>query len=86
MLRLLAAAALLAPVPVAQEVVVDPDAIDAVFANWDRTDSAGCAVGIVHDGELVHARGYGMADLDHGIALASDSVFRIASMSLRSIT
>ena len=55
--------------------------IDRVFAHLDRTDAPGCAVGVVVAGELVHARGYGMANLEHGLALSADSVFRIGSTS-----
>lgn len=83
MLRIHLPAALLvfALVPLAQEVRVDPEAIDALFAEWDRTDSPGCALGVIHRGELVYARGYGMANLDHGVANAPDTVFRIGSTS-----
>ncbi len=55
--------------------------IDELFAKWDRTDSPGCAVGVFRDGEIVYARGYGMANLEYGVALTPRSVFRIASMS-----
>ena len=55
--------------------------VDSVFAGYDRTNSPGCAVGVIHDGRLVYARGYGMANLDLGSALAPSSVFRIASTS-----
>jgi CubicO group peptidase (beta-lactamase class C family) len=55
--------------------------VDEVFSGYDRTDSPGCALGVMHDGELVYARGYGMANLDHGIALDPGSVFRIGSVS-----
>lgn len=53
--------------------------IDRVFAHLDRTDAPGCSVGVIVDGELVHARGYGMANLEHGLALNADSIFRIGS-------
>jgi CubicO group peptidase (beta-lactamase class C family) len=56
-------------------------AIDAVFAEWDRDDSPGCALGVVLDGELVYARGYGMSNLEHDIPIAPDSIFHVASIS-----
>ena len=31
--------------------------VDAVFADWDRPDSPGVAVGVIRDGELIHAGG-----------------------------
>lgn len=55
--------------------------VDSVFAEYDHTASPGCALGVVHDGQLVYARGYGMANLDLGIAITPGSVFRIASTS-----
>jgi len=55
--------------------------VDKLFAKWDRSDSAGCALGVVKDGKLIHARGYGMADLEHSIPITPRSVFDIASMS-----
>jgi CubicO group peptidase (beta-lactamase class C family) len=75
---------LLAPASaVAEEVTtVDlPEQVDAVFADYDSTASPGCSLGVIQDGDLVYARGYGMASLDHGVPLGPRSVFRIASTS-----
>jgi len=58
-----------------------PEQIDKVFEKLDRTNSPGCALGVVRDAKLVYARGYGMADLDHDIANTPRTVFHIASMS-----
>jgi CubicO group peptidase (beta-lactamase class C family) len=55
--------------------------VDAIFAEYARTTSPGCAVGVAQDGKLVHRKGYGMANLDHGIPLSPASVFYIASVS-----
>ena len=55
--------------------------IDAVFADYDTTRSPGCSLGVVERGELTLARGYGMANLEHGIPLSAESVFRIGSTS-----
>lgn len=54
--------------------------VDALFANY-TSDSPGCAVGVALDGKLVHRKGYGSANLDHGIPLSTTSVFYIASVS-----
>lgn len=56
-------------------------AIDAVFREWDRDDSPGCAVGALERGQFVFRKGYGIADLDDGIRIGPDSVFRMASVS-----
>ena len=56
-------------------------AVDAVFALYDRPDSPGCSLGIMEQGELSYSRGYGMANLEHGVPIGPDTVFRIASTS-----
>lgn len=72
---------LLAAQAVAGEKPTIESQVDDLFTRWDRTDSPGCSVGVFRDGEIVYARGYGMANLEYGIALSPRSVFRIASMS-----
>ncbi|MCJ7581828.1 MAG: beta-lactamase family protein, partial [Candidatus Aminicenantes bacterium] len=55
--------------------------VDKIFAGWDKPDSPGCALGIIQDGLFIYKRGYGMANLEYGIPLSSQSVFRIGSTS-----
>ena len=55
--------------------------VDSVFRAFDRTDSPGCAVGVWQDGALRYGRGYGMASLEHGVALSPRSVLDIGSIS-----
>jgi CubicO group peptidase (beta-lactamase class C family) len=55
--------------------------VDQLFAQWNKPDSPGCALGIVKDGQLVYKRGYGMATLDYNIPLSTQSVFNIESIS-----
>lgn len=55
--------------------------VDALFAQWDNPHSAGCALGVIRDGRLVYERGYGMADLEHGVPITPHTAFDIASMS-----
>ncbi len=55
--------------------------VDALLAGWNKTDSPGCALGVIRDGKLVYQRGYGMANLEHNVPLTSDTVFYIASTS-----
>ncbi len=56
-------------------------AIDSVFVAYDRSDSPGCALGIYRDGRIVYTRGYGMANLEFGIAISPRTVFDIGSTS-----
>jgi CubicO group peptidase (beta-lactamase class C family) len=58
----------------------DP-AVDAIFSAYDRTDSPGCALGVIRDGDFVYRRGYGMANLEYDLPLGAQSIFRIGSTS-----
>ena len=66
-----------APVAAAQI----PAAIDKIFERWDRPESAGCAVGVAHRGEVVYQRGYGMANLEYGVRIRPDTVFESGSVA-----
>jgi CubicO group peptidase (beta-lactamase class C family) len=77
----LARAQVAAP-PQAQEApAVAAAAIDKIFERWDRNSSAGCAVGVSQGGQVVHARGYGMANLEHGIRIWPTTVFESGSVA-----
>ncbi|MDH3424214.1 MAG: beta-lactamase family protein, partial [Gemmatimonadota bacterium] len=54
--------------------------VDSVFSEYDRSNTPGCAVGVVRNGRLEYGRGYGMANLDHGIAITPQTVFRTGSV------
>ena len=56
-------------------------AIDAVFAAYDSRESPGCAAAVVRDGRVVFEKGYGMADLQHGVPITPGSIFHVASIS-----
>jgi len=68
-----------------QEIVGARDAralrADSVFQRFDRTDSPGCALGVYQDGKILYARGYGMASLEHGVAMSPRSVLDVGSIS-----
>ena len=55
--------------------------IDRVFAEYDRPDSPGCAVGVIRDGAFVFRKGYGLASLELGVPNATDTVFYVGSVS-----
>ena len=70
---------------VAQHIIGARDSqavrVDSVFRAFDRTDSPGCAVGVYQDGALRYSRGYGMASLEHAVALSPRSVLDVGSIS-----
>lgn len=55
--------------------------IDALFADYARPDSPGCAIGVMRDGGMLYAKGYGMADLERNMPITPASVFDIGSTS-----
>src|SRR5512139_2265464 len=55
--------------------------IDSVFAAWNGTDRPCCALGVDRDGQPLYRRGYGMADLQHDLAITPASIFHVASIS-----
>ena len=55
------------------------DRVDALFAQWDKTDSPGCVLGVIKDGEFIYKRGYGMADLECRVPITPVSIFDIGS-------
>jgi len=60
---------------------VRAERIDTVFADLARPGWPGCAVAVVQDGRTIHARGYGLASLEHQVPIRPDTVFDIASVS-----
>lgn len=54
--------------------------VDKLFAQWDKPDSPGCALGVIRDGKLIYERGYGMANVKNKIPMTSKSLIEIGSM------
>ncbi len=64
--------------PLSQDVQAK---IDRLFADYDNHSGPGCALGVIHEGELVYGRGYGLADLEQQVPNTLDTVFHLASVS-----
>lgn len=55
--------------------------IDSIFSSFREAGSPGCAV-VVSDSEgILFSKGYGLANVEHNIAIGSNTVFDIASVS-----
>ena len=54
--------------------------IEAVMKPWANEDTPGCAVAVIQGQRVIHAKGYGMADLEHDIPITADTVFYIGSI------
>jgi CubicO group peptidase (beta-lactamase class C family) len=57
------------------------EAIDAIVGPYVTPGAPGLAIGVVHDGTLRDARGYGLANLEWGAPIGSDTVFRLGSLT-----
>lgn len=55
--------------------------INALFAAFDRDGSPGYALGVVKNGALIFAKGYGRADLDNNVPITPRTSFHLASLS-----
>ncbi|HEX7807070.1 MAG TPA: serine hydrolase domain-containing protein, partial [Thermoanaerobaculia bacterium] len=60
---------------------VEQESLTKIFERWDRAGSPGCSVAVYRDGEVVWSRGFGTAHLEHGVPIATDTVFHVASLS-----
>lgn len=56
-------------------------AIDSIFKAYTAPETPGASIGIIQDGRLIYAKGYGLANMEYDIPNSSKSVFRIASTS-----
>ena len=78
---ILLAAVAFAPAGAQQTATVPLAAIDSVFQQFDGTRTPGCAVGVSEAHSIILERAYGMADLEHDVANAAQTVFEPGSVS-----
>ena len=52
--------------------------VDGLFAKRDRRDTPGCAVGIVHRGQVIYSKGFGSADLEYQAPNTPQTVFDVS--------
>lgn len=55
--------------------------VDSLFNEWDKPGHPGGSVGIMLDGEVVYAKGFGLASLEYGVANTDSTLYNIASVS-----
>ncbi|WP_299888438.1 serine hydrolase [uncultured Lacinutrix sp.] len=64
-----------------QKRQITTDQIDAVFSQWNTKDKPGIAVGILNNGKIVHAKGYGLANLEHQVPINQETKFYIGDLA-----
>jgi CubicO group peptidase (beta-lactamase class C family) len=68
------------PAPTEVRRYQEPSAqIDEYVGGQIQPDGPGLALGVVESGSVVHAAGYGLADLDDGRRIAPETIFHLAS-------
>ncbi|QMW00757.1 serine hydrolase domain-containing protein [Spirosoma foliorum] len=81
-LLLLTSALLSAYLSTAQSI---PDSlatrVDKLFSEWNGTGRPGAAVGVLHGGKLIYAKGFGEADIETGAPVTPTTIFHVASVS-----
>ncbi len=80
-LALLLASAATAAAPPATGTAAPTAAIDALLKASFQPDRPGAAVIVVKDGRTIFRKAYGMADLELGVPLQPDMVFRLGSIT-----
>lgn len=55
--------------------------IDSLFNKFNSNNTPGASLGIIKDGKFIYKRSYGMADLEHAVAITDSTVFYIGSVS-----
>ena len=79
MLLVLAAGALAAQTPALTPVQIAR--IDSAFAQYARTGSPGCALGVSRNDQVVLERAWGQAELEHAIPITPGTIFEGGSVS-----
>ncbi len=60
---------------------VNSKAVDAIFSSYTKPGSPGCSLGVMENGKMIYAKGYGLADLEWNIPNSPSTVFDIGSTS-----
>ena len=56
-------------------------AVDEVFEDLTAPGSPGCALGVYRDGQMIYAKGYGLANVEENVPITAKTVFDIGSTS-----
>jgi CubicO group peptidase (beta-lactamase class C family) len=58
-----------------------PERVDALFTDYSKPGAPGAAVVVAVGDSIVLARGYGLADIEHGVPVTPSTSFRLASVT-----
>ncbi len=80
-LALTLAAAVTVTVPALGHTEPTPAQVDALFAQWNKPGSPGCSVAVSRNGRVLYEHAYGMANIELGVPMTTESVLGAASIS-----
>ncbi|MEO8395269.1 MAG: serine hydrolase domain-containing protein, partial [Chloroflexota bacterium] len=55
--------------------------VDSIVEAEVHAGEPGAAVMVIHNGDVIHAKGYGLANVEWDIPIDTDTVFRLASLT-----
>src|SRR5687767_2718658 len=55
--------------------------VEQLLARWETDKAPGFSIGIIKEGKFLFSKGYGLADLEHGVRNTPSTVYNIASLS-----
>ena len=58
-----------------------PADVDALFSPWNKAGSPGCSVAVSRNGTVLYEHGYGMANLELGVPITTETILGAASIS-----
>jgi CubicO group peptidase (beta-lactamase class C family) len=58
-----------------------PAKVDALFAQWNNAGSPGCGVAVSRNGTVLYEHGYGMANVELGVPITTETILGAASIS-----
>jgi CubicO group peptidase (beta-lactamase class C family) len=66
---------------VAQSTAQQSAKVDSIMATFVGAGAPGAAVMVIHDGQVVHKKGYGLANVDAKVPITTSTAFDLASVS-----
>jgi len=73
--------AFLPPLGRAESMDMNASKIDALFADFNRSDAPGAGVAIIQNGKTLFAKGYGLANVEEKVPCTPETNFRLASLT-----
>jgi CubicO group peptidase (beta-lactamase class C family) len=55
--------------------------VDTLFAQWNKAGSPGCSVAVSRNGTVLYEHGYGMANVELGVPITTETILAAASIS-----